>query len=159
MPFPITGCISRTANICLSSSFISIRSLVCFPVAHIYLCRTDEKAKQAAIRYGLNSQISLFVLLPAHASPQTQLLPDKTAPAFAQLSVHLHVQHACVSVHPPLCTPLCAFFSSVNSWLLEQNNCHFPASGSKVIQHNEMYKKEGEMADRRHAKSNVERSE
>lgn len=74
--------------------------------------------------------------------------------------------HACVCVcifilqcSPPLGTPLHVFFSSVNSWLLEQNNCHFPASGSKVIQHNEMYKKEGEMADRRHAKSNVERSE
>lgn len=69
---------------------------------------------------------------------------------------------ACVFIlqcSPPLSTPLHVFFSSVNSWLLEQNNCHFPASGSKVIQHNEMYKKEGEMADRRHAKSNVERSE
>ena len=31
--------------------------------------------------------------------------------------------------------------SAVNSWLLEQNNCHFPASGPKVMQHNEMYKK------------------
>lgn len=70
--------------------------------------------------------------------------------------------HACVFIlhcSPPLGTPLLVFFSSVNSWLLEQNNCHFPASGSKVIQHNEMYKKEGGMADRRHAKSNVERSE
>lgn len=34
------------------------------------------------------------------------------------------------------------FFWSFNSKLLEQNNCHFPASGSKVIQHNEMSKKE-----------------
>lgn len=70
--------------------------------------------------------------------------------------------HACVFIlhcSPLLGTPLLVFFSSVNSWLLEQNNCHFPASGSKVIQHNEMYKKEGGMADRRHAKSNVERSE
>lgn len=69
-----------------------------------------------------------------------------------------HVSSSYTAV-PPLGTPLHVFFSSVNSWLLEQNNCHFPASGSKVIQHNEMYKKEGEMADRRHAKSNVERSE
>lgn len=71
---------------------------------------------------------------------------------YAGMCLHLTLQS-------PLSTPLHVFFSSVNSWLLEQNNCHFPASGSKVIQHNEMYKKEGEMADRRHAKSNVERSE
>lgn len=53
--------------------------------------------------------------------------------------------YACVrlTLQCPLCTPLHVFFGSVNSWLLEQNNCHFPASGSKVIQHNEMYKKEG----------------
>ena len=60
MPFPITGCISLMANIWLSSSFISIRPLVCFSVAHIYLCGIDEKAKQAAIRYGLNSPASTF---------------------------------------------------------------------------------------------------
>lgn len=79
-------------------------------------------------------------------------------------SLYIHLcMYACMclrlTLQSPLSTPLHVFFSSVNSWLLEQNNCHFPASGSKVIQHNEMYKKEGEMADRRHAKSNVERSE
>ena len=42
----------------------------------------------------------------------------------------------------PHCTPLDVFFGSLNSKLLEQNNCHFPASGPKVIQHNEMSKKE-----------------
>lgn len=228
MPFPITSCISLTANIWLSSSFISIRPLVCFPVAHIYLCRIDEKAKQATIRYGWNLlagatlkvhlkgitlqwRISLFVLLfpwnhsscgrghkPAFCYSIVQsvnasyvyiylyaCVPEKrkrwkSQKTFMCFGFTLCLcgstcmcvrvcMHACTHARthvsssytavPPLGTPLHVFFSSVNSWLLEQNNCHFPASGSKVIQHNEMYKKEGEMADRRHAKSNVERSE
>lgn len=60
MPFPITSCISLTANIWLSSSFISIRACM-FPGSSytVYLYRTDEKAKQATIRYGLNSLVEV----------------------------------------------------------------------------------------------------
>lgn len=167
----------------LTSSFVSISWL---HVSLFLICTYGlyGKAKQSTIRYRLNSltcsakgsQVHLksitFLWLIFFCAPSKK---DDLSRAFIELK---HIWGVCVcNPHSALQWPLHmrllnVFFWSFNSKLLEQNNCHFPASGSKVIQHNEMSKKEkgrwlgwrrwgggGDSADRQHAKSNTVPSE
>lgn len=149
----------------LTSLFISISwlyvSLFLICIYWIY-----GKAKQSAIRYWLNSLTWSAKGRQVHLKSITFLWliffralskKDDLSRALIELK-HICCAELCVcgcecvslfacNPHGALQWPLHTrilnvFFWSFNSKLLEQNNCHFPASGSKVIQHNEMSKKE-----------------